>query len=64
LFSQLGIRTPGTQIAQTALELSGGSQLPRRIVPVIFMENPHRYGASALVPSGSTIDGAYACHWL
>lgn len=62
--SPLWIRSPGTQIAQTVLDLSGGSQLPRRSVPADLLENPHLFGASALVPSGSTIDGAHPCHWL
>jgi hypothetical protein len=63
-FSQLAVRSPGTHIAQSAPELSGGSQLSRRIVPGDLLENLHRFGASALVLSGSTIDGAHACHWL
>ena len=62
--AQCGCRFPGTHIVQTALDLSGGSHLPRRSVPVDLVENLHRFGASARVRSGSTIDDAHACHRL
>lgn len=52
---------PGTHIEQTVLDLSGRAQLPRRSVPVDLLENLHRFDASDLVVSGSTIAGAHAC---
>jgi len=62
--SPLWVRSPGTKIAEAVLDLSGGSHSPRRSVPADLLENLHRFGASALVLSGSTIDGPHACHWL
>ena len=54
------IPSPGTQIAQTVLGLSGGSQQPGRCVSAELVENLRLRVASAIVSSDRTIDCAYA----